>query len=235
MLSGGRACQTLGTSAPASPLRAEGFRAARPFLTRKGNQNVDGGASRPATPVSVGSPAHAGPFCCKSASCACGRFCTWSACPPEAAQTHDGKTFRPDAPASGGRLRPRSAPGCNFISLAGGRSRALPARALALASVNRDGPRPGNWGFPSLSAPCAWGEGGRREANQAQRRVRMGKGQGRGQTARGQTARSKSKPASFLRGLCKYAIQLFTGVRLPHPGKIISIIGRSNLVWRPNG
>ena len=41
---------------------------------------------------------------------------------------------------------------------------------------------------------------------------------------------SASKPAS-MRGLCKYTIQLFTGVRLPHPEKIISIPGRSNLVW----
>ena len=43
-------------------------------------------------------------------------------------------------------------------------------------------------------------------------------------------ASAASKPAS-MRGLCKYAIQLFTGVRLPHPEKIISILGRSNLVW----
>ena len=33
------------------------------------------------------------------------------------------------------------------------------------------------------------------------------------------------------RALEIYAIQLFTWVRLPHPVKIISIIGRSNLVW----
>ena len=43
-------------------------------------------------------------------------------------------------------------------------------------------------------------------------------------------APAASKPAS-MRGHCKYAIQLFTGVRLPHPEKIISILGRSNLVW----